>query len=132
MTAMTSNTNVALPNVKPLKYQTPIELTAASNSEELLTVRLRYKLPDENDSREIEFALRDEPISIGQASADLRFSAAVASYGMLLRDSRYKGNFTYDSVLEIAEDAIGKDVHGYRAEFLQLVKVACRLDGAAR
>ncbi len=127
-----SNTKVPLPNVKPLKYQIPNVLTAASKSGELLTVRLRYKLPDENDSREIEFALRDELQSIGQASADLRFAAAVASYGMLLRDSRYKGNFTYDSILEIAKGAIGKDVYGYRAEFLQMVKVARRLDGAAR
>mgnify|MGYP003342515013 CR=1 FL=1 len=58
------------------------------------------------------------------ASKDLRFAAAVASFGMLLRGSEYKGDATFSSIAEIAAGALGTDAGGYRAEFLDLVRKA--------
>ena len=66
---------------------------------------------------------------MGDASVDFRFGAAVASFGMLLRDSEHKGEATYVSVLELARGAMGPDVRGYRAEFLELVQAARKLAG---
>ena len=72
----------------------------------------------------LEFAVKDSQRRFGQASADFQFAAAVASFGMLLRDSEHKGTATYDAVLEIATSAKGSDPHGYRTEFLEMVKRA--------
>ena len=65
--------------------------------------------------------------SDARASKDFEFASAVASFGMILRDSSYKGNATFDSVLELAEEGLGPDRHGYRAEFMGLVREAKRL-----
>jgi Ca-activated chloride channel family protein len=88
---------------------------------------LRYKPPDGDTSQKLEFPVRDEGRDFGQASDDFKFAAAVASFGMLLRDSHYVGNATLDAVLEIATDGGRRDPHGYRAEFLDMVRRAKEL-----
>jgi Ca-activated chloride channel family protein len=115
---------VELPRVDPLKYQDKTRLSKASGSGELMTVKLRYKEPDGETSSLIEFPARDSGRRYAKASDDFKFAAAVASFGMLLRDSQHKGNTTYDAVLELADEAKGKDREGYRAEFIGLVKAA--------
>ena len=127
-------------DVKGLKYQgsgrTPdaeLEsadgsvLTQAAANGELLTLALRYKQPDENESKRIEFTLKDDEKSFSSASDDFRFAASVASFGMLLRGSKHAGNSNLASIMETAAGAIGNDVSGYRAEFVELVRQAGKL-----
>ena len=98
--------------------------TDEAASGELLTVKLRYKEPDEETSKLLEQAVRDDGISYARASTDFKFAAAVASFGMILRDSPHKGNATIDSVLELAKEGLGPDRHGYRAQLVELARKA--------
>ena len=109
-----------------LKYQVTDIKPAASGTNEIMTVKLRYKLPKEDTSKLIEKALTDPGISLEKTSENFRFSASVAGFGMLLRDSKFKGDLTYDTVLTMAKNSQGKDPDGYRAEFIRLVD-ACSL-----
>jgi len=115
--------------VDPLKYQKPAETTSAAASEDLFTLALRYKLPDAEESQRLEFAAIDKGTKVSQASRDFTWSAAVAAFGMILRDSPHKGTATLASVAELAQSARGPDASGYRAEFLQLVETARALKG---
>ncbi len=85
---------------------------------------MRYKLPASDTSTKQEFAIKDSDASYSNDIEDFKFAAAVASFGMLLRASEHRGNATYDAVLELAEEGLGEDQHGYRAEFLEIVKRA--------
>lgn len=113
--------------VDPLKYQEAQPVAAPAAEEELLTVKLRYKDPDGDRSRLLTQAVTGSGRPLAKASADFRFAAAVAGYGMILRDSPERGNFTFGDVRELAKDAIGLDGRGYRAEFLKLVERAQEL-----
>ena len=112
----------SVPSVDPLKYGTQSD--RRSNSNEMLTVKLRYKKPDSNKSELIERAVVDDGKQFANASADLKFAAAVAEFGMLLRNSEFKGSGTLSAVLEWAQEGKGKDANGYRAGFLELVRKA--------
>lgn len=107
-------------NSSGLKYQQPAKTTGSS---ELLTVSLRYKEPDGDTSRLLQY-----PVEAGsfrtKASDNLTFAAAVAEFGMVLRDSAYKGDATYGSVHALAESCIGTDSDDHRKEFLRLVETA--------
>jgi len=121
---------VDVPPVDPLKYQQPArpaEDEAVSN--ELLTLKLRYKVPDGDTSKLLEFPVVDAGESFSAASGEMQFASAVAAFGMLLRASEHGGDATYGAVLEIAASAKGPDVHGYRAEFLEMVRRAKALAG---
>jgi Ca-activated chloride channel homolog len=119
-----AGTEIKLPNVDPLKYQQTGKPTETSNDKELLTLKLRYKAPDGETSKLIEHSLADSDKQFEKASADFRFAAAVAGFGMLLRDSEHKGGLTFDIVSGIAGDCKNPDPSGYRAEFLDLVTKA--------
>ncbi len=108
-------------DIDKLKYQTS-QVTAGADSDELMTVKLRYKRPDEDSSRLLTQTLKDESRSLRRTTDDFRFAAAVAEFGMLLRDSEFRGNASYADVLELAGGAKGKDEEGYRSEFMQLVR----------
>jgi Ca-activated chloride channel family protein len=115
-------------NVDTLKYQTPAATTpAATESNELLTLKLRYKAPDGDTSQLVSFPVTDSGKKFSQASPDFVWAAAVAQFGLLLRDSTHKGNATMASVLEMAQSSRGADKQGYRTEFLELVNAATRL-----
>jgi Ca-activated chloride channel family protein len=105
------------------------ELTAEAKSGELLTLKLRYKLPDEQQSRLLEFALKDGGKSFGQASKEFRFAAAVASFGLLLRGSQYNRGLSLTAVEEFAAGAADHDPMGLRSEFVDLVRQARTLYG---
>ncbi len=116
---------------EPLKYQpeptrpTPPSLPIdEATSRELLTVKLRAKRPDGDTSELIEVPLADRGGSFEDASSDLRFAAAVAAFGMILRDSEHRGEATLPMIARIAGGALGSDPGGYRAEFLDLVRRA--------
>jgi len=115
-------------SVDPLKYQRSAA-PPANASNETLSVKVRYKEPSGSDSQLLVFPLVDREQAFGRASADFRFAAAVASFGMVLRDSPYKGTSAMNSVLNIAEDSLGSDRNGYRREFLQLVQRARQVRG---
>jgi Ca-activated chloride channel family protein len=100
------------------------EAAARSSGPESFTLRLRYKQPDGDTSRLIEQKANDSGLDFSQASDDLRFTAAVAGFGMLLRDSRFKGTLTYPGLMEIAQPSLARDPSGYREEFVALVRKA--------
>lgn len=120
---------VDLPTVDALKYQRPMLQTVAAPKGELFTLKLRYKEPDGHTSTRLAFPVIDQGHSYAEASVDFQFATAVASFGMLLRDSAYKGQTTFDSVLELATAGLGQDRHGYRRAFVDLVRRAKAVAG---
>jgi len=121
-----SNPAASVPPVDPLKYSANESSTSprSTSSNEMLTVKLRYKKPDENTSELIERAVTDTNGTFENAPVDLKFAAAVAEFGMILRDSEHKGNGTIGAVLEWAQEGKGSDSNGYRAGFIELVRKA--------
>ena len=105
-----------------LKYQETRVKQEASTGNEIMTVKLRYKLPKEEVSKLIEKPVIDEQIPIEKSSNNFRFSAAVAGFGMILRDSKFKGNLTYKDIIKLAQKSKGQDKNGYRAEFIGLIE----------
>jgi Ca-activated chloride channel family protein len=88
---------------------------------ELLTLKLRWKAPDGDVSTKREFPLTDAGVTLEKSSKDFRWAAAVAEFGMILRDSPYKGQANWSSVRELAIQGQGKDADGHRIEFLELI-----------
>ena len=123
-----ANPATSVPPVDPLKYQPNPAAVATSvgksASPELLTVKLRYKEPDGDTSKLLERPFVDRGTAFASASPDLKFAAAVAEFGMILRDSEFKGNGTLGAVTEWAREGKGADENGYRAGFLELVRKA--------
>lgn len=110
-------------SVDPLKYQSQTNVNAQTgNSSELLTVKLRYKTPEEEKSKKIEKSVTDT--GKDNVSPDFRFASAVAMFAQLLKDSDFKGEATYDKVIETANKGLSFDPEGYRAEFVRLVQSA--------
>ena len=97
-------------------------------SDDLMTVKLRYKQPDGETSKLITQSVKAGDIQAGAISANLRFASSVAEFGLLLRDSEFKGSASYEEVVQCAKAAKGKDEEGYRAEFIRLVEKAELLD----
>ena len=114
-------------SVDPLKYQGPAAERSAG-SDELLTVKLRYKAPDGNESRLIESPVQ-APMekTFDQASQDFQFAAAAAAFGMKLRGSPNAGDISWQEIQNIARRNLGEDRGSYRAEFLTLVEKARQL-----
>jgi Ca-activated chloride channel family protein len=123
-----------IPSIDPLKYQSgPVvpDLKAqdagprTQDSSEWLTVKLRYKQPQSDTS--VPF---DQPVTPAQSardSEDLRFATAVAAFGMVLRESEYRGDASYPMALQLARSSRGGDPHGHRAELIKLIELASAL-----
>ncbi len=111
----------ALPTSENLKYQSTTISPEAARTDEMLTVKIRYKRPDGDESMLLTHPVIDQQIPFDKTSDNFRFSAAVAEFGLLLRGSEYCGDASYSHVLELAQEAKGVDEEGYRAEFLELV-----------
>jgi Ca-activated chloride channel homolog len=129
---------VGIGPVDDLKYQQRATDVAGSDDEkpksadfskELLTLKMRYKAPDGDTSKKLEWPITDTGKAFGEASDDFQFATAVAGFGLLLRDSQFKGNLTFAADLELAQAGLGPDEHGYRAEFLDMVRKAKQLKG---
>ena len=108
-------------DVDELKYQTKRGLTDEALADELLTVKLRYKDPTASQSKLLTTTLKDNQLSFDEASEDLRWSAIVASFGMFLRDSAYRGTASLPLLLELGVTATGDDPHHDRRNFLTLM-----------
>ncbi len=119
--------NSVPPKVDNLKYQSPNKLTDAANGAESLTLKLRYKQPDGDTSQLVEFPVIDNETTFQDADHDARFAAAVASFGMQLRQSEYSGDWNMQNVIDVANDAKGEDMSGLRTEFVEMAEAAKRM-----
>lgn len=114
------------PPVDPLKYQQKVVMENPSLSEEVATVKIRYKAPDE-DVSVLRTSVVSQASSDDEQSTDFKFVCAVVQYGMLLRNSEHKGESSFKSALALAKEGKGEDEAGYRGEFIRLVSLADKL-----
>ena len=106
------------------------EITPVSNTHgRIATVRLRYKEPKGETSRQVVANAVDEGKSAYEASADMQFATAIAEFGMLLRDSPHKGSASWADVMHLASIARGEDLEGVREEFLRMLDSAKHVTG---
>ena len=110
------------------RYMTVSIDSQAYETGEMLTVRFRYKAPDGDKSKLITSTLDDRDGDITEVSESFRFATAVTQFGLLMRESQYKGESSYQSVLALAKGSLGKDQYGYRHEFVRLVEKARELN----
>jgi Ca-activated chloride channel family protein len=103
------------------------DLKSEISNPEILTVTVRYTPPEGGVSQQLEFPLTDRGATFAEASTDFKFAAAVAGFGLILRDSPLKGDATLAAVEQWAGQGLGPDVGGYRAEFIGLVHQAEKL-----
>lgn len=114
----------AIPGIDELKYQQVPKPTLSQKaySDELLTIKLRYKQPDQNTSTKLETIVKNKGRTYAGASNNFKFSAAVAAYGLLLKNSKYAGNTSIDLIQTLGKSGKGLDRKGYRREFLEMVE----------
>lgn len=117
---------------KNLQYQKAILTEKALNSNDLVTLKLRYKQPDGEKSTLIVNAVKNEPIDLFDTSNDFRFAAAVSEFGMLLRKSEHLNGTTWEGAIQMATLAKGKDEEGYRGEMIRLMQSAQLMEESAR
>jgi len=111
-----------------LKYQQTSLKDLALTGKDLFTLKLRYKPIGEEKSILLEEVVPNRVIDFKASSANFQFSAAVAGFGLLLRDSQFKGDITYKKVMDMANIGLESDPNGDRADFVQLVRKASLLD----
>ncbi|HEX2586383.1 MAG TPA: VWA domain-containing protein [Steroidobacteraceae bacterium] len=111
--------------VDSLRYGSATSTDKAARGDEFALLRLRYKQPDADSSKLLEYPIKTNAVvAKDQMSTDLRFAASVAAFGQLLRGGRYVDQFSYADVIKLANSGAGEDVDGYRHEFMSLVKLA--------
>ena len=114
----------------PDRRYNPIQQNVSESSEsdtindELAYVKIRYKQPDSDQSTEMAIAVLVPESSLDAGSENIRFAAAVAGFGQLLRGGKYTSDWNYDELLQFARQARGSDLHGYRSEMLNLIEMA--------
>lgn len=106
-----------------LKYTT-VKQNAAASGNELATVKFRYKKPDGNTSTEMVHTISHNPVSLNNAGADFKLAAAVAWFGLKLRNSELVSNSSKEAIVALAKQAVGEDENGYRKEFIGLIESA--------
>lgn len=119
-----AKTVLDIPEIDASRYQTPRKLTEAAQSKEMLVVKLRYKQPEGDKSSLLEFPLNEGHQPLSQADRDFRWSAVVAQFGMMLRQSRYQGDSNWDALLESADAAAEETRDPYRLQTLEMMKAA--------
>ncbi len=115
-------------SVEASKFVEPARVKG--DSSDSFMVRLRYKQPEGDESTLIERGVVDRGLDYSQASLDFKLASAVAGFGMLLRNSPYKGDLSYAAVIELATPTVAHDPLGYRREFIELVQKAKQISGA--
>jgi len=109
-------------SIDPLKYQDSKTIKKRNYGNEMMTVKLRYKQPDENTSKLLSKTVKNKVSEFENTSDNFRFSASIAGFGMILRDSEFKGKSDFKQVIKWANAAKGQDKNGYRAEFIRLIE----------
>lgn len=117
------------PGTDSLKYQRTTVTESAIGSRELLTFKLRYKPPSDTTSLLLVQTVQDAALPLEQASVDFRFASAIAEFAMLLRDSPFKSDASFDALIARAKGSLGPDPEGDRSEFVRLAKSAKELVG---
>ena len=113
--------------IDPARYQN--EQAAGSKSDELAFIKVRYKPLDKDDSLLSTYPVSKLDIKpANETSVDFKYTAAVAAFGELLRQSKYSNGFTYDDVLALVRQSRGADINGERGSFLGLVELAKNID----
>jgi Ca-activated chloride channel family protein len=112
---------------RDLKYQKPEYTDLAKEGNELVTVNLRYKKPKGRKSLLLSEIIYNNPVLFDKTSDNFRFSASVAEFGMILKESEYKGNATLQTAMDMAKRSKGKDDEGYRAEMIKLIETVMLL-----
>jgi len=116
-----------------LRYQKNEQVTSTTKyADEIMLVKFRYKEPKDTVSQLIVHTLKDKEVTLSNSSENFRFSASVAAFGMLLRDSKYKNNVTFEDAILLAQNAKGRDEEGYRAEMIKLMKTASVLSATGK
>ncbi|MFA4867264.1 MAG: von Willebrand factor type A domain-containing protein [Pedobacter sp.] len=115
--------------IDDLKYQENKKTKTNGNSREMLTVKLRYKDPNGHTSKMIQENVVDHSSPLINTSNNFRFATSVAEFGMLIRQSDFKQNASFERVIQTASGAMGADREGYRSEFIKLVKSARLMAG---
>jgi Ca-activated chloride channel family protein len=118
------NTEGSSATEHPLRYQSVETVANKGLNNEILTVKFRYKEPDGTESKLLERNLLNYSTDANELSNNFKFSAAVAGFGMLLRESEFAKDLSFDQVRELAMSGLGKDEQGYRDEFLKLIDAA--------
>jgi Ca-activated chloride channel homolog len=108
--------------IDDLKYQKPSVDPNAKHGDEVMMVKLRYKKPDATKSQLITMPIKDLHTELSNASDAFKFSAAVAVFGMLLRESEFTGNYAYKDAIALARASMGKDEAGYRHDFVKMAE----------
>lgn len=118
-----ASSNEVVDNIDSLKYQ---NLSAKNENftNEVLTLKFRYKSPNEDTSKLITETLYNAEVPFNELSNNFKFSSSVAAFGMLLRDKKFAKKMDAKHIIEIAKSAKGEDTNGYRAEFIKLVETA--------
>ena len=122
-----AETDTQVRGIDSLRYSRPVARSQAAAGEELAYVKIRYKQPDADTSVRFDHPVADRIAT----SRDLTFAAAVASFGMTLRQSEHRGSATFAQAIALASDALGEDRGGYRAQFIELVRKAQTLQTVA-
>ncbi len=119
---------IAVPSAKvdDLKYGAKTAPAAAASSGELMTVKVRYKAPNGDTSKLLSRSVKGAPGELAKMSADFRWTAAIAGFGMMLRDSPHRSNLTWKQVENLAEGALGADTEGYRKQALEMIRAAAK------
>ncbi len=111
--------------LESLRYGSNSRKDEVPYSDELAFLRLRYKAPDGDTRKLLEWSVLQKAIIVGNNSSNrFRFSASVAAFGQQLRGGKYLEPFSYDDILSLAQGSRDKDLFGYRSEFIKLVKLA--------
>ncbi len=133
-----AESDAALGSVDPLRYQPPerdrdleAPRDAGTHPDEWLTVKLHYKPLDSDRSRLLAHTVRARG-GRAELTGDFAFAAAVAAFGMVLRDSEFKGSASFAQALRLAREGRGSDEHGYRSEFIRLIETAQSIGLAVR
>ncbi|HCT30919.1 MAG TPA: hypothetical protein DIW31_09330 [Bacteroidales bacterium] len=113
-----ANSDEVISNVDPLEYQ---KQSVPNESKNMMTVKVRYKKPDGDTSMLITERVNNEQL---KATNNIKFASSVAEFGMLLRESEFKGSASFATVYKRAKEASGKDVFGYRADFIKMVELS--------
>ncbi len=120
-----AGSNEAIASVDSLKYQSNnSEPKMLIDNNEVMTIKFRYKEPKDSTSKLLSHIVYNNKLPFSSASENCRFACSVAQFGMLLRDSKFKGDASFKNVIAQAKESKGTDDEGYRAEFIKLVEMA--------
>ncbi|WP_420414750.1 vWA domain-containing protein [Roseibium sp.] len=112
--------------IEPLRYQTTAKRATGASADEIAFLKIRYKLPEEDQSKLIEVPVQTDRVrsELASASNDSRFAAAVAAFGQILKGGKHTGDYSFEDVQVLAAGARSKDPFNYRGSFLELVRLA--------